>query len=204
MQRAIICTFLLVSVIACAAAQQKPTLDGNWWVTLRSGDRVQFVAGYIDCYANDFGDKNNTFPESWYTYAPRITRYYERQPASKNQSVAEVLFQVRSTHPPKPQKGGETWKEKHGLFNGEYWRQIGHDERTAFIQGYLACYGEHLKSCNQKFSLAASKYALDISHWFGIRGDDPAEIDPKRENIAIADVLYKFRDGYSPAPDAIR
>jgi hypothetical protein len=181
-------------LLSLAAAQQSRKLDGKWWLSIGADERVEFLAGYIDYYANDFGDKNRTFPESWYTYAPRITRYYTQNPQRVTRQATTVLFDVRSKNPPKPQKGGEVWAEKHWFFNGQYWWQIGAAERTAFIEGYLACYREHLSSRPKRFSESAQTYADEISHWFGAGAPDPSDINPKREDVAIADVLYRFAD----------
>ena len=190
MRSAALFLICFLALLPRASGQQIPRLDGHWWQTLYENEKVEFVAGYIDCYANDLGDKNNTFPESWDTYAPRITNYYGDHPEAANRLVTKVLFDVRSKRPPKPQEGGETWTEKHWFFDGEYWGQMGKGERDAFIQGYLACYKEHLASRQQKFSLAANRYAQEVSAWF--------DANPKRYRTAIADVLYKFADG-SPA-----
>jgi hypothetical protein len=177
-----------------AVGQQQSRFDGAWWRTLSSDERVEFLAGYIDCYANDLGDKNNTFPESWYTYAPRITEYYDQNPAKLTRQVTSVLFNVRSKHPPKPQQGGETWTEKHWFFNGDYWRGLGNAERATFIEGYLTCHEAHLSSRPERFSKSATNYVEKISHWFGVTPLDPSEVNAKRERVAIADALYKFAD----------
>src|SRR5512146_258792 len=98
--------FAVSSLLSYSASAQTPKFDGNWWRDLHDGERVEFLAGFIDCYANDLGDKNNTFPDSWDTYAPRITRYYDAHPQKITRPVIRVLFDVRSPHPPKPPEGG--------------------------------------------------------------------------------------------------
>jgi hypothetical protein len=187
-----IARMLLATLLgAIAVGQQTKSLDGHWWQTLDNDERVQFLAGFIDCYVYDFGDRNNTFPESWYTYAPRITQYYQQPNSQVSRSVTSVLFDIRSKHPAKPLPGGETWTNRHGFFNGEYWREITPDQRVAFIEGYLACYREHLGARRRKFSKPAGTYAENISRWFGINGDD---MNTKLEDVAIADALYKYAD----------
>lgn len=176
----------ILLLLGLAAAQQSRKLDGNWWLSIEANERVEFLAGYIDCYTSDFGDKNRTFPESWYAYAPRITRYYTQNPQKVTRRASSVLLDVRSKTPPKPQKGGEVWTEKHGFFNGQYWREMGAAERTAFIEGYLACYREHLPSRPERFARSAETYAGEISQWFGAGAT--------HEDAAIADVLYRFAD----------
>ncbi len=190
--KSLLCICLLALLVAPCAAQNSKQ-DGTWWRDLSDGERVQFLAGFIDCYANDFGDKNNTFPESWYTYAPRISNYYESHPKLVTRPVSRVLFEVRGTHPPKLAQGGEVWREKHWFFNGEYWGQIGKYEQIAFIDGYLSCYRQYLSSRTEKFSKSSSGYADRITHWFDAEPSKSPKLVAQREKMAIADVLYKIR-----------
>jgi hypothetical protein len=154
---------------------------------------VEFVAGYVDCYAGEVGNWK-TFTESWYAYAPRISRYYDQHPDMLSRPATGVLYEVRSKNPPKPLKGGETWTGKHAIFDGLYWRQMEDPERAAFINGYLSCYLEQLPSRPLRFSKPPAAYADRVSQWFE---DEPAKssaMKAKREQIAIADVLHKFTD----------
>lgn len=190
----ILLTRLCLSVLLVAScAAQNLKQDGKWWRDLSDGERVEFLAGFIDCYANDLGDKNNTFPESWYTYAPRISSYYQSHPQQLSHSVTQVLFKVRSVHPPKPPKDGEVWRGKHWFFDGEYWGQIGKNEQVAFIDGYLTCYREYLASRTEKFSKSSNTYANGITGWFDAEPTRSPKLVTQREKVAIADVLYKVR-----------
>jgi hypothetical protein len=185
---------LVFCLLGTAVGQTQPPLDGSWWLSHDNYDRIQFVAGYIDCYANDLGDKNNTFPESWDTYAPRITNYYEQNQQHRSRSIGSVLFDVRDKYAPKPQSGGETWTEKHWFFDGGYWHDMNRWERLAFIEGYLACDREHLNSRPEHFSKPVPYYEGRISSWFGASAKNRSEMNVKRQHIAIADALYKFAD----------
>ena len=183
----------LLLLVSLTVGQRAPESDGRWWLSKGNDERVEFLAGYLDCYVNNFGD-TKTFTESWYTYEQRITRYYQQNPHGVARHVTSVLFDVRSENPPKPHKDGEVWIEKRGFFNGEYWREIGTTQRTAFIEGYLACHREHLSSRPEHFSKSATIYEEQISHRLGIDAADPSDINSKLEDVAIADVLYKFAD----------
>ena len=79
----------------------------------------------------------------------------------------------------------------HGVFTGEYWRQITPEQRVAFVECYLACYREHLGARPQKFSQPTGTYAENISRWYGINGDD---MNSKLADVPIADALYKLAD----------
>lgn len=189
--------FAVSSLLSYPALAQTPNFDGNWWRDLHDGERVEFLAGFIDCYTNDFGD-NRTFLESWYTYAPKITKYYDSHPKKIARLVIRVLFDVRSPHPPKPLEGGEVWTEKHGFFNGDYWGQMSRYEQIAYIDGYLSCYRKYPSSRLMKFSRNSTFYAERISRWFDTEPGKSPELIARRERIAIADVLYKFADRPSP------
>lgn len=186
--------FVANALLFVPTSAQTRKFDGNWWRDLHDGERVEYLAGFIDCYANDLGDKNNTFPESWDTYAPRITQYYESHPQKVARPVIRVLFDVRSPHPPQPLEGGEVWTEKHWFFNGDYWGQMSKYEEIAFIDGYLSCYRNYLSSRPKKFSLSSSFYAERITRWFDAEPSKSPKVIAKREHVAIADVLYKFAE----------
>lgn len=183
---------LALLVVPCAAQNSKQ--DGAWWRDLSDGERAQFLAGFIDCYANDLGDKNNTFPESWDDYAARISKYYDSHPQQLARPVTSVLFDVRSKHPPKPLEGGEVWTEKHWFFNGGYWGEMRRYDQIAFVDGYVSCYRTHLSSHPMRFSKPSSVYAAQISRWFDAEPSKTSKLVAKREKTAIADVLYKFTD----------
>jgi hypothetical protein len=183
---------LVLVLFSLAVAQEPPKLDGNWWLSIADDQRVEFLAGYMDCYAADVGDYNRTLQESWYTYAPKITRYYADNPKNICRRATRVLFDVRSKNPPQPLKGGEIWTEKHGPFNGEYWREMKTPVRIAFVEGYLACLREHLPSRAKRFSKAAQTYSDEVSRWYGIDAADRAS--PKLIDVPIADALYEIAD----------
>lgn len=187
--------FAITVLLFIPAPAQTAKFDGNWWRDLHDGERVEFLAGFIDCYANDLGDKNDTFPDSWDTYAARITQYYDSHPQKVARPVIGVLFDVRSPRPPKPLEGGEVWTEKHWFFNGDYWGQMSKYEEIAYVDGYLTCYRKYLSSRPKKFSKSSAFYAESITRWFDAEPGKSPKLAAKRELIAIADVLYKFADG---------
>ncbi len=182
----------LLALLVVPCVSQSVRQDGRWWRTQSDGERVQFLAGFIDCYANDLGDQNNTFPESWYTYAPRISKYYNSHPGELSRPVIRVLFEVRSAHQPKPLEGGEVWTGKHWFFDGEYWGQLTKDEQVAFVDGYLSCFRQYLSKRKERFSKTSSAYAARITRWFDAEPSKSPKLVTKRETTAIADVLYRF------------
>jgi hypothetical protein len=91
---------------------------------------------------------------------------------------------------------GETRREKHGVFDGDYWRQSSDEHRRGFVEGYLEC-REQVVSQPAKFSRACDKYVQQVSNWYGVDVEDPAAINERRVTAKIATVLFTLRD-----PDA--
>jgi hypothetical protein len=162
--------------------------DGKWWLSVDKDQRLGFVAGYMDCYV--FVRKGPLpFLESWYQYEQRVTGYLKKHVADRSKPVTEVLEAIAA----KPVAKTIKWEEEHGIFDGDYWRQALPSERVGFIQGFLECQRKDGKAV-AKFSRSDDLYVAQISQWYGIKEDDPAEINPERESKKIADVLYTFKD----------
>jgi len=151
--------------------------------------RLGFVAGYMDCYV--FVRKGPLpFLESPYTYEERVTEHLKNHVADRGKPVTQVLEDIAA----KPvAKTLDKWEEKHGVFDGEYWRQAEPSQRVGFVQGFLECQRKDGKAV-AKFSRNDDWYVAQISQWYGIKEDDVGEINPKRESKKIADVLYTFKD----------
>jgi hypothetical protein len=102
------------------------------------------------------------------------------------------LKKVEPKHPEVARHGGEKYSEKHGYFDGEYWRTSEPEHQLWFIEGYLDCWRkEGLRSA--KFSKPANWYQGRISEWYGTTGDPAAYRDDRREE-KIANVLWRYRD----------
>jgi hypothetical protein len=188
-KRLILCGFIVALFSACAEAT---SYDGKWWNSVSKGERTGFLAGYIDCMAYDAGQKNMA-DASWDLLEPKITKFYRGSASDLIKPVATVLVQVSSRGIPPKSGEGETYSEKHGIFDGEYWRQLSDDERLGFIEGYVACQKQYNKPA-ASFSHEARWYVAQISGWYGIRADDPSEISEKRSSKKIADALFLFKD----------
>ena len=171
--------------------------DGNWWLSVDKDQRLGFVAGYMDCYV--FVRKGPLpFLESWYTYEERVTEHLKKHVADRSKLVTQVLETIAAKRGTKP-NGNRG--EKHGIFDGEYWRQALPSQRIGFIQGFLECQRKDGKAV-AKFSRSDDWYVAQISQWYGVKEDDPAEINEKRESKKIADVLYTFKDKSTTTADA--
>src|SRR5262245_34136854 len=188
--------FLLIAASAITAVGQErgKAYDRTWWSTATEDSRLGWLAGYIYCATSKVGNKELGLI-SWYTLEPEVTKFYSANPNESKRPIPDVVAQIIA-RPAMRALMNEVAKDKGGeraIFDGEYWRQAMPDQREGFIQGFLACYGE-LKRRPARFSKPYSWYVSEISKWFGVKEDDPAEIDVKRESVAIATVLFKFKD----------
>ena len=186
-------------VLWCAncAAQTPKTKDGHWWQSVSADQHTGFLAGYLDCAIYDAGQKQFA-GASWDAMEPQMSSYYASHPTSLDQSVASVLPEFAGESPaPKP-GGGEKYPERHGIFDGEYWRQSTPDQRLGYLIGYLECQSKR-PNPRPGFSRDASWYEKQISDWYEVRDDDPGAINAARAGRKIADVLYQFRTRPSAA-----
>ena len=182
----------MVSVLvfaACTATQANdPCHDGSWWAISSNDQRLGYLAGYLDC---GFYDRRVELLGriSWYELAPRVTRYYLADSARGPMPVSAVALKLAAPDlAQKPRKGAEAHIGMHGVFDGEYWRQIGPEGRAAFVAGYLDCRFEDGLQ-REAFPNPAHWYATRISAWYGISNVDPSEINEARASAKIAHVL---------------
>jgi hypothetical protein len=182
---------LLLVAAALAAGEDQQIYDGKWWHSTKQEQHSGWLAGYIDCSL--IHGKTELGSVSWVTLASEVSKFYDSNPAEVNRPVNIVAHKVVGNLP-QPPRGGKS--ENHSGFVGEYWRQAEPEHRLGYVQGFLVCY-RGLKSADATFSKPAAWYVSEISKWFGIKPDDPGEINPKRENVFISKVLFMFKD---PAP----
>jgi hypothetical protein len=106
---------------------------------------------------------------------------------------------------------GVNWGRHFGN-DGEAWLALGltrdgyvlvlsktQDRRLGFVEGYLYCHRHDANNRGGTFSKSARDYVRLINKWYRVN-DEAGEIDEKRQRVAIADVLFKFRDQESPTP----
>lgn len=179
----------LIATLLCSPLQRPVQFDGNWWRSVGIAERTGFLAGYLDCDISDAGDTQMRYV-AWNVVEPKITEYYENRPSERNAPVALVLGKLA---PPglHAGTGGEAYPEKHGIFDGEYWRQSMPQHRLGFIEGYLECQRSAGKPVG-RFSRSADWYVARISQWYGLKADDSA--DWNRTPEKIANVLQLLRD----------
>jgi hypothetical protein len=186
--RLVICGFAL---IGSAWADSRDLMDGHAWLALSAGQRDGWIAGYFDCYV--FDTKRTRYPggsmNQWITY---VSRYYERNQENLRTPLATVFENIDTGRP----QESRAHLERHTYFDGDFWRILSDSERGAFLAGYLECAKLADKSHPPR---AISYYVSAISTWYGVKEGDVAEINARRANTKIADVLRRLRNADRPA-----
>jgi hypothetical protein len=173
--------------------------DGHWWLSVSQPERSGFVAGYLDCYIYEYKGPGHFDHRGMELDRDSVTKVYEGDSSSLDRRVGDVLYQFRDRPGDVvPSKDGERWSERHGFFDGLYWTQIdaigGQEEQLGFVEGYLSCHAERSRNRGAVFSKTPTEYRTLISQWY--RFDErTGEMDAKRYDAKIADVLFKVRDG---------
>lgn len=181
MKRVVCSLFLMLFALSLQA--QSVARDGLWWLHLAREQRTGYLAGTIDCQVYEAGNKKLA-GASWDLLEAKITGLYQKHAESRQLVVISVLEQVTTNARP---AAGEAHAGKHGIFDGEYWRQAEPEHRLGFVEGYRQCH-------NSLGGIAPlgredAWYVQNASRWYGVRDDDPGAIDEKRVNRKIADVL---------------
>jgi len=179
------------------SVKQKVNYDGHWWLLLTSEEQTGYVNGDADCYVFELDKKFNN-SQSAPDVAELLTNLYRDNAKERSVSVYDAIRIVDSQSPLRqPAPGGEKWSERHWYFDGDWWRQGGPADRLGFVEGYLACLAAGKKNVRERFPLSPAQYVALINQWYGLH-EETGDINPKREDAKIADVLFKFRELSKP------
>lgn len=181
-------------VSACTHASAGPVrADGTWWRSAATPQRVGYAAGYLDCAVFEAGHRELTGTK-WHALEKRITQHYSVTEADGGERVGAILMKFATSAPrSSPDPSAEHYPGKHGMFDGEYWRQSNQAHRLGFVVGFLDCWVTQ-RIQGWVFSRPAEWYIPMISEWYGIVGEDPGVIREDRSPAKIADVLRRFAD----------
>src|ERR1041385_5213217 len=168
---------LVVMGLACTntpADAQRPNATaraGSWWLSLPVNQRSQFIAGVFDCYTYEFKGPDRYDVRSFDEYAKLVTKYYQDTPANQSRSIVEALHEFRDQPHERRASGGQVNNEEHSYFDGLYWRQIyalgGWQAQAAFVDGYVSCNAELMRSKRTPFSKMPEEYRQLITRWYG-------------------------------------
>lgn len=190
--------FVGLVFLTVAAPSKAATYDGRWWLSVDQRQQDGFVHGFVVCYSNLVDPK--LFQESYRTYTTRLNGYLQAHPESQPEPAEATLRNIagrpfaKPVHRPAPNETPKEYTAKWGANNdGDEWRGAT-SWNLGYVEGFLECYSRHTKSEYGTFSKPPEWYANAIANWYGVRADDPAEINASRENDKIPEVLFRFRD----------
>jgi hypothetical protein len=167
--------------------------DGHWWLSRDPKEQQGFVSGAADCYIWEVKEKLR-HSKSAAEDQSSITRFYREDTSRLDRSALEVFLDAADQPSQYPaQKGGEVWKEPHGYYDGQWWREAESAERLGFVEGYLACYTQKTKQLKGEFATTPLDLVSLISGWYGFKEDDRS-VEPAKETTKIADVLFHFSE----------
>jgi hypothetical protein len=154
--------------------------NGQWWSSLTQNEKVQFVSGLSDCFIYDAHGRHAVSPSS--LAARKITDYYESHPNRSASSVLAVFHGLGDS---------AAWaSERHGYFDGDYWRMLDNTGRHSFVLGYLACRSVYLHTQMRDIP---DVYVAKISTWYRVGSAAPSdEVDPSRASDKIGDILGRL------------
>jgi hypothetical protein len=178
--------------LACVGtAAGSSSRNGHWWLVVSQERRVGFVAGYVDCDVYEAGE-TRLAEVSWEGLAVDVARVLEAEPGGRGRPVSAALLERAPRHKRSVLEGGETYPEKHGIFNGDYWRVAAPDHRLGFVEGYLEC-REAIGKRGARFSRPPEQYVEEISRWYEARSESLA-VRTRRGDEKIANVLERLAD----------
>ena len=195
---AILFSAALAAAPALAAPPQaeKKSYDAAWWGSLGNWEQAGFVNGYMDCHAFEY---RGTVPFSKppQAYVDALNVFYQQSADNKKLRVSQALDRIRgaaSESSGPPPAAGPTAPALHGSYDGKFWFDAETPQvQLGFIEGYLACHTAKVKDADGRFSKPADDYIALVNTAYGIT-DDTEEVDPKKGEQKIADVLHQLRD----------
>lgn len=170
--------------------EEVPNYGGKWWLSVSALEQVGYINGNFDCDTWELGDKSA--PESTAEEMQKFISQFYEDPPHWSVPVFRAIRTFESHHTGPLKKGrpsdGEVWGEPHGYWDGLWWKGAGYPntlEQMGYVEGFLACYEGEAHSPRGTFSKPPVQYVSLISNWYKRTG---------KEDVKIADVLFKFRD----------
>jgi hypothetical protein len=179
-------------LIPCSLAAQSKSYDGVWWQLRTSAEQEGFIFGYGDCYADPAGQKiRMSLDDADMRIA--VGTFYQSHEKLRTRPVAEVLKDIWAGHTPvheaRHAAPGEGWRERHGYFDGTWWKGSNNTEQLGFVEGYTACRNREQRKV-KPLQLEAARYVELLTAWYTPGGDESVAAQHQAEKIA--DVLLRF------------
>jgi hypothetical protein len=185
-------TMFLLLVSGSVSAQNQ-SFDGVWWQMRTAPEQEGFIFGYGDCYADSAGQKIRMVVDDA-TMRIAVSTYYQGHQNTRTRPVAQVLKDIWAGHISVPEAqhaaAGEGWRQRHGYFDGLWWKGSSSTEQQGFVEGYVACHNEQKKA--KLLQLQPANYVQSVSAWYAAPGDESVAAQRRAEKIA--DVLLRFTE----------
>jgi hypothetical protein len=190
---------MFVLLISSSVSAQSNVYDGGWWQMRTAPEQEGFIFGFGDCYADPAGQKIRILLDDAEIRIAMGT-YYQGHERLRTRPVAQVLKDIWSGHVSVPEAkhaaAGQGWRERHGYFDGLWWKGSSPTEQLGFVEGYIACHNtEHRKV--QPLRLPAASYVQSINAWYAMPGDESVAAHRRAEKVG--DVLLRFTQTGSPS-----
>ena len=171
---------------------QSKSYDGVWWQMRTASEQEGFIFGYGDCYAAS-PDQRVRVSLDDQNLQIAVGVFYQAHQSQRTRPVAQVLRDIWAGHVSVPYAKqalpGGGWRERHGYFDGLWWKGSSNPEQLGFVEGYATCFSsEHRKA--RAFSLEPEKYVSLLTAWYSLNGDE--SFAARRQAEKIADVLPRF------------
>lgn len=182
---------VLLAIVLAGGTQNRVSHDGRWWLSISAEEQQSYQLGYGDCCVDSLKSKRPPYVENR-KLARLITEKYRSGKATSGELVPAVMKRVWAANagrkaPPLP-KGGETWTEPHGYFDGLWWKGASDAEKLGFVEGETDCFNEEGTS-QFRFPLAPSDYVKWLDEAYGLDQNSSTSRSP--EDAKIADVLLR-------------
>jgi len=183
---------IFVLLISGSLSAQNSSYDGAWWQLRSAPEQEGFIFGFGDCYADPGGQKIRILLDDSEIRIAMGT-YFQGHERLHTRPVAQVLKDIWSGHISVPEAKraavGQGWRERHGYFDGLWWKGSSPTEQLGFVEGYITCHNtEHRKA--QPLRLPAASYVQSITAWYAMPGDESLAAQHRAEKVG--DVLLRF------------
>jgi len=180
-----------------AQAPAAPVYDGDWWLSLLSGEQNGVISGYQDCYVFEYHG-SVPFDKPLPSYVDDLNKYFLADSTRTKQTVSEALDAVRGAasdstlpayklaNPPPPDQA---------VYDGRFWSDADPATKLGYVEGYLACHAAKLKDADAKFSRAPSDYVDGINQAYGTPENSD---DTDKAAMRVATLLHSLKDPENP------
>ena len=183
---------MFVLLLSSPLSGQSNVYDGMWWQMRTAAEQEGFIFGFGDCYADPGGQKIRMLLDDSEVRIAMGT-YFQGNEKLRTRPVAQVLKGIWSGHISVPEAkraaAGGGWRERHGYFDGLWWKGSNPTEQLGFVEGYIACHNTEQRKA-KPLRLPATSYVPSINAWYAAPGDESVAAQRRAEKIG--DVLLRF------------